>query len=182
MASPSARSILLCVLVVFIVGVIGNGGGKVLSGLVEKAPDKFEQIRALEWFVKQRQGTRAQGELPKAVVVTAGDEDCGNPVILLFKPIVELEARHSRQLDIENQSGSTGKVAGFQIVLGRGEARGRKVRRMAKAFDCKTHSRVVLDDHDSATFREHGSKTGGQDNPGPLNLRVEFLPDGEVFG
>src|SRR3954447_7718671 len=88
-------------------------------------------------------------------LIVCRDEDCRWLLANRGHLAVQVEARHSWQLNIEHQTVSSGRYAGIKCGFCRCKEDGLETAGPQHPFDCLAHASVILNYDDSSCFSRH---------------------------
>ena len=102
----------------------------------------------IERLCKELDGTASHGLNPHPGVSMSGNEDDGNVAFLFFQPGLQLETRHLRHADVNDQASRPIMQIGREEVFRASEALCRKPCRLHKVAQRILHGLVVINDRD----------------------------------
>ena len=71
---------------------------------MEGASQDFKQPLMIEWFCKELDCTVFHGLIPYLGIVKCRNKDDGNVTVLLFQLGLQLQTRHLRHVDVNDQA------------------------------------------------------------------------------
>ena len=81
---------------------------------IEGASQLFEQQLMIEWFCQKLDCTLFHGLIPYLRIVVCRNKDDGNLASLLLQPGLQLQTRHLRHADVNDQARRPAKQIGFE--------------------------------------------------------------------
>ena len=72
----------------------------------------------IEWFCEELDRTLFHGLIPYLVIVIRRNKDDGNVAFLLFQPGLQLQTRHLRHADVNDQAPGPGMQIGLEERFG----------------------------------------------------------------
>ena len=81
---------------------------------IKGASQDFEQQLMIEWFGEETDCTFLHGFSPYLGIVIRRNKDDGNVAFLLFQPGLQLETRHLRHEDVNDQARGPAVQIGFE--------------------------------------------------------------------
>src|SRR5580658_1950514 len=138
----------------------------VVSSILSQRRVNFTQQRvAAHGLVQESRRAGSHNQIAKRSVAVRGDENDGNRAIGLRQPLLQLNAAHPREPDIEDQTGRLLPGGGFEELFRRGEGVGGETCGLQDASQRLTKGFIVVYDGDDAGLCEC---LGHLISPGPL--------------
>jgi hypothetical protein len=157
-----------------------------LAGLESRTQAPLEMV-VVHWLGKVTNDAVLQGAIPGDLIGVCGDEDRRDRVPGFDEVFMELNARHSRHLNVGDQARGRGEEGRCQEIV----CRGKRFDSVAKQCHELSHGfakeLIILDNRYQCTFRHHSfpvtfcacnwvmsEKTRNQAMPAPLNNGLGF--------
>jgi len=102
----------------------------------------------IERLCKELDGAASHGLNPHPGVTMSGNKDDGNVAFLFFQPGLQLQTRHLRHANVNDQASRLMMQIGREEVFRASEAPRRKPRRLHKVAQRILHGLIVINDRD----------------------------------
>lgn len=87
------------------------------ASAIESASQYLEQQLMIEWFCEELDGALSYGLSPYLGIIKRGDKNDGNSAFLMFQPSLQLQTRHLRHADVNDQARGPTMHVGFEERL-----------------------------------------------------------------